>query len=231
MTLKTTMAVVAVAALVLGIGDVERGNRLYRAGQYAEAVEAYRAALADGEDSPQLQYNLGTALLRLERYDDAQRHLEAALAAVEPELRRRTLYNLGNRFLEPIMRHGESDEQVRRRHLDLAVESYRSALRIDPDDMDAKWNLELAQQQQEAMAGGGGGGDGEDDEQQQSGEGADQEQPASEQPQPRSPRPDGSAMSREQAEQILNAVEQDERELYQDQLRKGSRETPVIRDW
>jgi hypothetical protein len=29
----------------------------------------------------------------------------------------------------------------------------------------------------------------------------------------------------------MNAAEQDERELYQEQLRRGARETPVVRDW
>src|SRR5690606_24542996 len=56
---------VAIGALValltgLGIGDFERGNRLYRQGRYAEAVEAYQAALEGGRDTPELRYNLGT---------------------------------------------------------------------------------------------------------------------------------------------------------------------------
>src|SRR5690606_28763275 len=58
------LVMLGLALLLLGgfgIGDLERGNRLYRAGRYAEAVEAYRAALADGTDTPQLRYNLGTA--------------------------------------------------------------------------------------------------------------------------------------------------------------------------
>lgn len=38
-------------------------------------------------------------------------------------------------------------------------------------------------------------------------------------------------MTREQAERILSAVEQDERELYREKLRRGQRETPVARDW
>jgi Ca-activated chloride channel family protein len=50
-----------------GIGQVERGNRHYRAGRYAEAVREYEAALKDGVDTPDLHYNLGTALLQLGR--------------------------------------------------------------------------------------------------------------------------------------------------------------------
>src|SRR5690606_22069657 len=79
----------AAAALLLppgfGFGDLERGNRLAGEGRYLEAVEAYSRALRDGESSPVLHYNLGTALLRLKRYDEAERHLRAALMTVEPE--------------------------------------------------------------------------------------------------------------------------------------------------
>jgi hypothetical protein len=38
-------------------------------------------------------------------------------------------------------------------------------------------------------------------------------------------------MSREQAEQILAAMEQDERDLTRERLRRGQQRTPVLRDW
>jgi hypothetical protein len=38
-------------------------------------------------------------------------------------------------------------------------------------------------------------------------------------------------MSREQADRILSAIEQDERQLTREKLRKGQRRTPVARDW
>jgi hypothetical protein len=38
-------------------------------------------------------------------------------------------------------------------------------------------------------------------------------------------------MSREQADRILSATEQDERQLTREKLRKGQRRTPVARDW
>lgn len=225
------------AAILLGIGDLERGNRLYREGRIAEAVEAYRAALADGDDSARLHYNLGTALLRLERYDEAEQHLSSALSAVEPELRQRTLYNLGGRYLEQA-RSAELDRQTERRLLDAAVESYKSALRLDPDDMDAKWNLELALQERQQAGGGGAGGDQQEEQQQDGGQQQDQQGGGQPQPQqgpqgrpPRTAPPAGAPLTQEQADQILDAIEQDERELYEDQLRRGSRETPVLRDW
>jgi hypothetical protein len=38
-------------------------------------------------------------------------------------------------------------------------------------------------------------------------------------------------MSQDQADRILSAVEQDERELTREKLRRGQRRTPVLRDW
>lgn len=217
-----------------GIGDLERGNRLYREGRYEEAVEAYLEALADGEASPVLHYNLGTALLRLGRYDEAERHLRQALASVDPDTRERTHYNLGNRFLQA--GRASADPEARARLLDAAVEAYKRALRIHPGDVDAKWNLEMALRERERQpppAQGGGAGQPQQRPQDPSGR---RQGGAGRQPRPSSssdggtPR-DPGAMSREQAERILSAVEQDERELFRDQLRKGRRDTPVARDW
>ncbi len=222
-----------------GIGDVERGNKLYREGRYAEAVEAYRRALADGDDSAALQYNLGTALLRLGRYGEAEVHLQRALNGVDAEVRHRSFFNLGSRFLEEGRgASGGQGDQL----LETAVESYKRALRLRPGDADAKWNLELAlreqdrqsqqqdpqqnesqqdpQQGQDQQNQGGGGGGG-----QSSTDPADD--PSAEGNADRA----GGSMSQEQADRILSAVEQDERELTRDKLRKGQRRTPVRKDW
>ncbi len=219
-----------------GFGDLERGNRFYRAGKFKEAVEAYQAALRGGTDSPELRYNLGTALLQLGQYAEAEQQFRAALNAVDPELRERTFYNLGNRFLGASRAEPGPDKQGPL--LKGAIEAYERALRIDPQDVEAKWNLEMAlrderqrQQQQQSQGGGGqqpqnpqpqgGGGSG-------SGQSSPSQSPA--QPQPS----DGSSrlpLTKEQADRVLSAVEQDERDLTREKLRKGQRRTPVRRDW
>jgi Ca-activated chloride channel homolog len=241
------VARVAVVALVLfgstafGIGDMERGNRFYRAGKYEEAVAAYQKALTSGKPTPQLHYNLATALLALGRLNEAEPHFQAALQGVDPELRERTFYNLGNRFLGDA-RENEKDVKKQGELLEAAIEAYKRALRLTPGDPEAKWNLELAlrdkdenekqqsQQQQQQSGGGGeqqnqqqssgGGGGGTDPSQSQSGQGNDQGGAMEERP-----------MSQEQADRILSAVEQDERELTREKLKRGQRRTPVLRDW
>lgn len=219
---------------------MERGNRLYREGRYEEAVAAYQEALADGESTPELHYNLGTALLALRRYAEAERHLGLALRDVDPTLRQNAYYNLGNRFLEAA--RGATDPQAQAAQYDAAVEAYRHALRLAPDDVDAKWNLELAQRErdeQEQQPQPRPQEQQEQDDQNREDEQQAREQEGQAQPsqgqagqgQQSGSRFEQQPMSREQAEQILSAVEQDERDLTRDKLRKGQRRTPVARDW
>ncbi|MGH7554466.1 MAG: tetratricopeptide repeat protein, partial [Longimicrobiales bacterium] len=232
-------AIVVFALLAVpgfGIGDVERGNRHYRAGRYAEAVEAYQEAIRDGNNSPQVRYNLGTALLRLGRFDEAEQQLQLALAGVDPDLRQRAYYNLGNRYLEAA--RADSNAEGQDQLLDAAIDAYKQSLRLQPGDADAKWNLEMALREKDETPDPPPGGQGEsqqqDDPQQnpQGGGGGSNDSPASEQEGPRQPGGNArNSMSREQADRILSAVEQDERDLTREKLRKGQRRTPVGRDW
>lgn len=230
MRIRTLIFPALVVLLAFDFGDFERGNRLYREGRYAEAVEAYQAALEDGHDTPALRYNLGTALLRLGRYDEADRHLRAALEGVEPDIRTRAHYNLGNRFLNAARQMAAPE--ARGKLLEGAVEAYKRALRLDPSDGDAKWNLELALQEREELPPAPQSGAGQPQQGQQSrrrgatgrpsGSGSDDARRTAAAP---------GQLTREQAERILNAVEQDERDLFGDKLRQGRRETPVARNW
>ena len=135
------------------------GNRAYRSGDYAAAAAAYREAL-DVERSPTLLYDYGTTLLALERYDEAREILQLAARAVDGPIAEAALYNAGNTDLEPVFRRqpdGDRAAQLRR-----AIEAYKRALLLNPDRLDSKWNLELAQrllEEEQRMGGGGGGGD------------------------------------------------------------------------
>lgn len=226
------------ALVAFGIGGKEEGNRLYRAGKYAEAAAAYARAIKDGDDSPALHYDYGTALLRLGRYEEAEQHFRAALKDVDPTLRQRTAYNLGNRYLYAARAASTGGSPGAgaaqppgspgtREQLDAAVKAYQASLRIDSRDDWAKWNLELALKQQKQQSGGGG--------QQQKkggGGGGGQTKPTPQaQGSQNNPQPPRPQMSQAQADRILSAAENDERQLYKDKVRKGNRETPVTRDW
>lgn len=116
------------------------GNRAYRGGDYAKAAQRYRRALADGEDTPRLRHNLGTALLWLEENEAARDHLTRALEARSPGLRALAFYHLGN--AHAVTSEGRTTE----RDLVTAIDAYKRALLLDPQFDDARWNLELATQ-------------------------------------------------------------------------------------
>ena len=218
-------------ALLIGGGVLAEGDAAYRRGDYRRAAAAYGRALAEGDSSAVVRYNLGTALLRLGRHDEARPHLEAAARLRSPAgVRVRAEYNAGNADLAPVAADRVPKEQRRERLL-RAVARYRQALLLDPADADAKWNLELAQRLLKEEAGAGGGDDDPDDTP-RGGGGQGPPSPASSQPRPgQTSEGAGRPMTREEAERILAGAERREQEIQRQQLRKDQTRIHGIRDW
>ncbi len=116
-------------------GEAERlnqeGNRAYLVGDYQRALDAYRRAAVDRPDLTQINYNAGNALDRLGQLDQAVRESQKAAATGSDDTRFRAYYALGNHF-------------AAQGRWQAAYESYRNALILNPSDMDAKYNLEVA---------------------------------------------------------------------------------------
>ena len=116
--------------------EIRRGQRLYDAGLYRESNEAFRRALAASGD-PALHYALGTTLYRLHRYEEAARSFREATSV--PRLKQQSWYNLGNAYVRAAEEASEKEVP-----LGQAIAAYEEALRLNPADSAAKWNLELA---------------------------------------------------------------------------------------
>ncbi|GAB1308030.1 hypothetical protein KH5_07130 [Urechidicola sp. KH5] len=112
---------------------VREGNELYAQEKYADAEVAYKKALKNDPQYEIAQYNLGNALLALDRNDEARAAYDLVNKMSENDLTKAsTFHNIGNSF------YNEKNYQA-------AVDSYKNSLRLEPSDEETRYNLALAQ--------------------------------------------------------------------------------------
>ena len=141
---RLLLALIAAAVMVmiyLDWNSVERGNRLYRAGEVVRAEELYRAAADSANDLA--EYNLGTALLARD-IRAAEAELRDVAGGSDPAIAQRASYNLGYAYLARIDGSTQEDSVVIL--LQEAIARSRAAVRLEPADENARWNLALSQQ-------------------------------------------------------------------------------------
>jgi Ca-activated chloride channel homolog len=112
--------------------DTGEGNRLFQDGKLDDALKSYTQAQVGHPDAPELHYDIGNVQYRKK---DSEKALEEyrTVAAGKTEVARRASFNLGNL-------HYQAKKWKE------AVDAYSAALRIDPGDVEARQNLELALQ-------------------------------------------------------------------------------------
>jgi tetratricopeptide (TPR) repeat protein len=129
----------------------ERTERVLEARREKDTEAATQAADTAhrlAPDDPRTGFNAGTEQLEAGRSRDAAKLLEPAAKALDkeaPELAPAAWYNLGG-------------AQLKAGDAAAAVKAYRQALLRNPDDADAKWNLELALKDLDKQRMGGKGG-------------------------------------------------------------------------
>jgi Ca-activated chloride channel family protein len=136
---KAAAILLVVGTTTCGKGrqDQLAGRELYEAGKFDEAYQAFsRAAVQDG--NPAVRYNSGNAQYRMRHYLDAAKAWQSAQGG-STRLKEWTWFNLGNAYLR-----ADQDAEGQGDHLRRSIAAYEEALRIDPGDQEAKWNLELA---------------------------------------------------------------------------------------
>jgi len=234
-----TVVCLLVAASVYGedyIDLVEKGNEAFKQGDTKTALDFYHSAETDLPESPELDYNIVSALSKDQGFEQAIEKLTRALNTTDIGLEASAHYNLGNTYF------WMGDYQK-------AITSYENSLRINPEDMDAKYNLELArrmlkenmdkeceqpqdqqQQQQQQQDQQNKDEKQEQDEQQQQQQDEQQQQEQDEQQQ-QPEQLDEKEISREDAERILNALRDDEEEVQKKIKRKVKAKPYTGKDW
>ncbi len=143
---KKTLAVLFFLSLAVAAAgqadkrDVRAGNRKFRKGEFKEAEIDYRKALVKDSTSMKARYDLASALYRQEDFEGAGK----ILSGIPEEISTSScFYNSGNVALK-------------RKDYAAAVKSFREALLLDPDDLDAKENYVYAKKMLENQQNGGG---------------------------------------------------------------------------
>ena len=197
--------------------DVRRGNRQFAKAKYGDADISYRKGLNADSTSVVAAYDLGNNLYRQGNFAEAGKFYQQALrhASETRNQKKRsaqgfdTFFNLGDAALQ--------QKQYR-----AAMEAFVQALVIDPDDMEAKENYVYARKMLENNPDGGGGGNddqNQDQNQDQQDQNKDQDQDQ-DQNQDQQQKPyNGSEISPQQAQQMLQAIQAKEKET-QDKVNK-----------
>jgi Ca-activated chloride channel homolog len=111
--------------------EVEQGNAALQAGKAEEALGHYDKAAAKLPADPGVHLDRGAALYALSRFEEAGKEFLRATEGQDPALKATAFRNLGNAL-------SKQDKYKE------AIEAYKRALTLRPDDKAAKWNLEIA---------------------------------------------------------------------------------------
>ena len=192
-------------------GEVMKGNRYYKEGNYDKAEEAYQKALSKKENLV-ARFNLGNTLYKKESIDDAVKSFDGVINATDdPELKTKALYNKG------VLLHKGN-------RLTEAIDAYKQALRLNPDDEEVRKNLQLALQQKKQQ-------EPKKDQKKEQKEQKQKQEKKKEEPKPQQPKPQKSKLTKKQAEQYLKALEQKERELQEKVRKKTAVPNQPEKDW
>jgi Ca-activated chloride channel family protein len=205
-TLLLLLMTVAAAHAQSDRDYVRRGNQQFRAGKFAEAEVDYRKAIERNAKNPQALYNLGNALLAQKKDSAAvEQFQQAAKLETNPRRRANAFHNIGV-VCQGHQMFGE------------AIEAYKESLRNNPDDDETRYNLELCKRQQKQQQQNQQNKDNKDNKDKQDKDKKkdqdkqDQQKQQDDQKKQQEQKPQ---MSKENAEQLLNAAMQEEKNTQQ----------------
>ncbi len=225
--------------------QIRKGNQLYQEQKYGEAAESYQQGLSRNPAFLPGVFNLGNALYQQKNYEGARKAMDAV--AKQPgakDLKANAQYNIGNTYL--------SEQKWQE-----AAEAYKAALRSNPQDEAAKYNLSYALSMMKKEQGDGGKDNKQDqnkdnkdqdkdnkdqnkDQQDKQDQNKDEQNKDQQNPkedkeggkgQEQRPQPQPSKLTREQADQLLNALAQEEKKLHDKKEKGKAVKVKVEKDW
>ena len=212
---------------------IRQGNRQYEKEKYSDSEILYRKATDKNKGSADAVFNTGDALYRQKKFEDAGRQFsENQKMNEDKDKKSASLYNLGNSLLMA-------------NKLKESIEAYKSALRVKPDDKEAKYNLAYAQdllrkqeeqkqqQQQQNKNDQNKDQNKKDDQKKDQNNNNQQQDQNKDQQQQQQNQQDQQAISKEDAERLLNAIANDEKNVQEKvKIAKAAKDkVKTVKNW
>jgi Ca-activated chloride channel family protein len=202
---------------------IREGNKQFRVGQYDKAEVSYRKAVEKNPKNPQAAYNLGNALMAQKKDSAAVQQFEQATRIETNPLRKAAAYHNMGVICQTHKMYGE------------AIEAYKNALRLNPNDNETRYNLVLCQRQKKKQDQNQQQNQNNKDDQKKDNQKKDDQKDQNkdkkddkQQQQQQKPQ-----MSKDNAEQLLNAAIQNEK-MTQDKMKKQQQKPQrrnVLKNW
>ncbi len=165
--------------------SLRAGNRFYKQRQYQQALPEFQNAVAQDPSSPVARYNLANAQFRSQQFAEAEKEYDAAVeSSQDAAFKQMATYNKGVAL-------------TKQKKLLESIEAYKQALKMDPTDADARFNLQKALSELKKQT---------------EGEQKKQEQKQQQQKQQQQ-KPQQNPTNKRQIEQWLNSLRQKEQEV------------------
>jgi Ca-activated chloride channel family protein len=212
---------------------IRKGNRDYDKQKYAESEILYRKADEKNPQSPDATFNIGDALYKQKKYEDAgKKFADNTTQTTDSDKKAAGWYNLGNSLLQA-------------NKLKESIEAYKNALKLDPENLEAKYNLGYAQnllrkqeqQQQQQQQQNKNNQQDKDQQNKQDKNNKDQknnqDQQDQQQQQQDKQQQQQQGISKEDAERLLNALANDEKNVQEKVKREKAAKTRsrTLKNW
>jgi len=181
---------------------IREGNKLYHKGQYEQALPAYQKAVAQNPNSSVARYNMANARYRTNKPEDAEKSFDELIEKTnEKNYKEKGYYNKGVTL-------------TKQKKLLESIEAYKKALKLDPTDEDARFNLQKALTELKKQS-----------------KASDQNQQQQKQQQQKQ-KPQNNKLDKRKIEQYLKSLEQKEQEVQRKiQQNRARSVTQPEKDW
>jgi tetratricopeptide (TPR) repeat protein len=181
---------------------IREGNKLYHKGQFDKALPQYQKAIEQNPKNDAARYNLANARYRSSNFPDAEKSFDEVISnTADNSYKQKSYYNKGVAF-------------SKEKKLQESIDAWKQALRLNPNDEDARFNLQKALKELQKQS--------SNNQQQQ------QKQKQQQQKQQKQQ----NKLDKKKIEQYLKSLEQKEQEVQRKMQQNRSRSvTQPEKDW